>query len=70
VIPCKTPRQALALLAPAAVLAAAAFLPGPRLFAAAAADPADLVLRGGVVYTVDAARSWAQALAVKEGRLV
>jgi predicted amidohydrolase YtcJ len=70
VIPCKTSRQGFALLVPAAVLAAAALLPSARLFAAAAADPADLVLRGGVVYTVDAARSWAQALAVKGGRLV
>jgi predicted amidohydrolase YtcJ len=32
--------------------------------------PADLVLRGGAVYTVDAARSWATALAVRDGRIV
>jgi predicted amidohydrolase YtcJ len=31
---------------------------------------ADLVLRGGVVYTVDAARSWAQAVAVRDGRIL
>jgi predicted amidohydrolase YtcJ len=31
--------------------------------------PADLVLTGGAVYTVDAARSWAQAVAVKDGRI-
>jgi len=37
---------------------------------AVAAAPADLVLRGGAVYTVDAARSWAQAVAVKDGRIV
>jgi predicted amidohydrolase YtcJ len=30
---------------------------------------ADLVLTGGAVYTVDAARSWAQAVAVKDGRI-
>ena len=33
-------------------------------------QPADLVLRGGAVYTVDAARSWAQAVAVRDGRIV
>ncbi len=31
--------------------------------------PADLVLTGGAVYTVDAARSWAQAVAVTDGRI-
>jgi predicted amidohydrolase YtcJ len=31
---------------------------------------ADLVLRGGTVYTVDAARSWAQAVAVRDGTIV
>jgi predicted amidohydrolase YtcJ len=33
-------------------------------------DPADLVLTGGAVYTVDAARSWASAVAVSAGRIV
>lgn len=33
------------------------------------AAPADLVLRGGAVYTLDAARSWAQAVAVRDGRI-
>lgn len=32
--------------------------------------PADLVLHGGAVYTMDAARSWAQAVAVRGGRIV
>jgi predicted amidohydrolase YtcJ len=32
--------------------------------------PADLVFRNGAVYTVDAARSWAQAVAVSSGRIV
>jgi predicted amidohydrolase YtcJ len=36
----------------------------------AADGAADLVLTGGAVYTVDAARSWAQAVAVKDGRIV
>jgi predicted amidohydrolase YtcJ len=31
---------------------------------------ADLVLRGGAIYTVDAARSWAQAIAVRNGTLL
>src|SRR5215212_9663349 len=31
---------------------------------------ADLVFRNGAVYTVDAARSWASAVAVREGRIV
>jgi predicted amidohydrolase YtcJ len=31
---------------------------------------ADLVLRNGAVYTVDAARSWARSLAVRKGRIV
>src|SRR5690242_11934704 len=30
---------------------------------------ADLILRGGAVYTVDAARSWAQAVAVRDGSI-
>jgi predicted amidohydrolase YtcJ len=30
-------------------------------------QPVDLVLRGGAVYQVDAARSWAQAVAVRDG---
>jgi predicted amidohydrolase YtcJ len=34
------------------------------------AGPADLVLRGGPIYTVDAVRSWARALAVRDGVLV
>jgi predicted amidohydrolase YtcJ len=32
--------------------------------------PADLVLKSGSVYTVDGARSWAQALAIRAGRIV
>jgi hypothetical protein len=34
------------------------------------AQPADLVLKNGEVYTLDASRSWAQALAARDGRLV
>jgi len=32
--------------------------------------PADLVLKNGTIYTVDAVRRWAQALAVRDGRLI
>jgi predicted amidohydrolase YtcJ len=35
-----------------------------------AADPADAVYRGGRIYTVDAARSWAEAVAISNGRFV
>ncbi|MFL5766513.1 MAG: amidohydrolase [Actinomycetota bacterium] len=33
-------------------------------------DPADLVLTNARVYTVDAARRWAQAVAIRDGRIV
>jgi predicted amidohydrolase YtcJ len=33
-------------------------------------DEADLVLRNGRIYTIDRARSWASALAVKNGRIL
>ncbi len=32
--------------------------------------PADLVFRGAAVYTVDAARSWASAVGIRDGRIV
>ncbi len=35
-----------------------------------AAQPADLVLRHGAIYTVDASRSWAEAVAISGSRLV
>ncbi len=38
--------------------------------AAAGTAAADLVLKNGAIYTVDAARSWAQAIAVRGDRLV
>jgi predicted amidohydrolase YtcJ len=48
---------------------------GVLLLAAAAANgpanpPADLLLTGAAVYTMDPARSWAEAVAVREGRIV
>jgi len=38
--------------------------------AAPSVAAADLVLRNGAIYTVDAARSWAEAVAIKDGKIV
>ena len=46
---------------------AAAARPGAS--ATAAGGPADLVLKSGSIYTVDGARTWAQALAIRGGRI-
>lgn len=43
---------------------------GLALGASLGTAPADLVFRGGAVYTMDAARSWAEAVAVRDGRIV
>lgn len=57
---------ALRPLAPALVLlASGAFAQSDG----AAGAPADLVLRNGAIYTVDATRSWAEAVAVRDGRI-
>ncbi len=48
----------------------AAWLGFGTMAAARPPDPADLVLRGAAVYTVDGARSWAEAVAVSKGRIV
>ncbi|MEE9229311.1 MAG: amidohydrolase [Acidobacteriota bacterium] len=37
--------------------------------ASASVQAADLVLRGGAIYTVDAKRSWARAIAVRNGKI-
>jgi predicted amidohydrolase YtcJ len=42
----------------------------PGLVGAARVEPAELVLREGAVYTLDTARSWAQAVAVRGGGIV
>ena len=55
--------------APAFVLAAV-FACGEAPGTPRRAEPADLVLRNGAVYTVDAARSWARTVAVRGGRIV
>ncbi len=34
------------------------------------ADPADFVLQGGMVYTVNAAQPWAEAIAVRDGQII
>ena len=41
-----------------------------EIFPPAASLPADTVFRGGAVYTVDAARSWAEAVAIQAGKIV
>jgi predicted amidohydrolase YtcJ len=43
---------------------------GPISGAERAPPASDLVLRGGAVYTVDAARSWASAIGIRGGRIV
>ena len=45
---------------------AALLIPRP----ARAQNPAEVVLTGGAVYTMDARRSWAQAVAIRGGRIV
>jgi predicted amidohydrolase YtcJ len=57
-------------LRPSRLLAAALLALTAAGRSISAAEPADLVLRGGSVYSMDASRSWAEAVAVKDGRLV
>jgi hypothetical protein len=57
-------------LLPAGTLAMALAACASLSARAPAAEPADLVLRDAKIYTVDKSRSVAQALAVKDGRLV
>jgi len=52
------------------ILALWAALPAPVMSLLAPAQPADLVLRGARIYTVDPARPLARALAVKNGRIL
>ncbi|MEO6057496.1 MAG: amidohydrolase [Gemmatimonadales bacterium] len=52
------------------VVALAACRRGAQREMPAAVPAADLVLRNGAVYTLDASRSWASAVAVRGGRIV
>jgi predicted amidohydrolase YtcJ len=61
-------RRPIALAVLVALAACARGPAGPA--GAAPVEPADLLLRGGAVYTVDAARTWAQAVAVRDGSIV
>jgi len=45
------------------------FFGGLDLANAATAKKADLVLRNGLIYTVDAARTWAETVAVQDGKI-
>jgi predicted amidohydrolase YtcJ len=64
-------RRCLSLLVVLAVsVASAAASPGPADSATGATAPADTVFVSGAVYTADAARSWATAVAVRGDRIV
>ncbi|MCZ6779851.1 MAG: amidohydrolase family protein [Acidobacteriota bacterium] len=58
---------AVALLFPVAVQVAVADPAAPDR---GPVQPADLILRDGAVYTLDAVRSWARAIAVRDGSIV
>ena len=60
----------MCVLLAVAVLAACAREAPPAPAAAESAGPADLVLVNGAIYTVDGARSWAEAVAIRDGRFV
>jgi predicted amidohydrolase YtcJ len=63
-----TPRRSKAAFACALIAAACAKDLAGR--GTGRTEPADLLLRGGAVYTVDAARSWATTVAVRNGLIV
>lgn len=58
------------LLLATALASSSSCASGPHHGAATAEPPADLVLRSGALYTMDDARSWAQAVAIRDGRIV
>ena len=60
-------RAVLPILVSLSLLAGCGGREEPTAEPPAAAEPADLLLRGGYVYTADAARSVAQAVAVRDG---
>lgn len=65
-------REAALLLAAALVVACQGSLPSPgeTRTKTKASVPADVVLRGGPVYTMNAVRSWARAIAIRDGILI
>src|SRR3972149_5052396 len=67
-------RQGLSAVLKRVCLTVSASLPLLALAACASGGdlpaPADLVVTNSRIYTVNAARSWAEALAVRDGRLV
>ena len=70
-----TSHTSLCLRASIGCLLAAAALAGCAKEPAKKADEsksavADLALTGGAIYTVDGSRSWAQAIAIDDGRIV
>jgi predicted amidohydrolase YtcJ len=63
-------RMRAALRRAALAGAALALLAAAAPARAVEGEPAELALVGGAVYTLDAARSWAQAVAIRGGRIV
>ena len=62
-------RGSIGCLLAAAALAGCAKEPAKKVDESKSAV-ADLALTGGAIYTVDGARSWAQAIAIDDGRIV
>jgi len=60
-----TKQSVLRQLLVMAIVPVSTLIPG----ISAATEHADLALRGGAIYTADASRSWAAALAIKDGRI-
>ena len=63
------PARSLGLLMAAVAMAGCA-REAPEQAGGATSAAADLALRGGAIYTVDGARSWAQTIAIDDGRIV
>ncbi|HEY5657048.1 MAG TPA: amidohydrolase [Myxococcota bacterium] len=66
----RSPLAAVAFAALAACAPQPSAGPASAPAGASRVAPADLVLRGGAVYTLDAIRSWAHAVAVRDGRIL
>ena len=63
-MPCSTFKMAI-MRTPLALLAVATLLPG----CGQAPQPADLILSAGRVYTLDESKPWAEAVAIRDGRI-
>ena len=63
-------RRNLGLLFASVLIACTEASTPSRETAAPMGGSADIVLRGGPIYTMDASRSWARAVAIKDGALI